>query len=152
MECKSGLSVCFGLFIGFMDTEKQPQPHPPVSLTLYVWLSLSPTGSPSPSPPPPPSPPSKGRLLHLFVPAGHIFSPSFVFFFSSLVSQSVCSEASYSPDHIRQARRRLGHSEVWEAGRREGISGGISAAVGGGLRSEPGVRLPVCEDQQRTGG
>lgn len=118
---KSESVVCFGLFLCFIDTNKeQQQPCPLISLSLTFYVCLSPTSSP---PPPPP-------LDLLFSPSLAAFkrpSPSpvpscrahFLLLCVLLLwYQGVCSEASYSLDHIRQACRRLGHSDMWETGGR----------------------------------
>lgn len=131
------------------QTNKQ-QAHPSISLCLLLSMFVS-------HPPAlpllsfsifcslPPLPPSKGHLHHLFLPAGHIFC-FFVFFFFGI---RVCSEASYSLDHIRQPCRRLGHSHMWETG--EGILGVISEAVGGGVNLRSGYLSAMTKREQGGG-
>ncbi|KAM7376406.1 hypothetical protein PAMP_006142 [Pampus punctatissimus] len=54
------------------------------------------------------------------------------------VSESLCSEASYSPDHIRQACRRLGHGDVWETVKAGGYFGVLQWQSRGGVEGGSG--------------
>lgn len=145
-----------GLFLGFVDTKKNKDPQRPHYVLLFLLGSLT---SPPPTPPQkscslPPSPSSKGCLLHLlaFAPAGHIFSVSLCsFILSSFVLEVLCGEASFSPDHIRQACCHPGHCDMWETAKKGIVLGGNSEAVREGLRSIRWVRLPGCEGHERTG-
>lgn len=106
--------------------------HPPALPLLPPTLSISCSL--------PPSPPSKGRLHHLFLPAGHIFC-FFVFFFYGIRESAV--------KHLILLTTSDRPAAAWDTvicGRRGGgYFGGISEAVGGG-----GVNLGSGYLSERT--
>lgn len=126
----------FWSFLGICGHE---QLHPLISLSYFLCLAQSLTSlPPSPSSPLslsfkplvlslPPSLPRRLQKAVSFTCWRSFLQGTFSLFLcvlsSSLVLESVCTEASYSPDHIRQAGRHLGHGGGGGGG--EGVFGGI---------------------------